>query len=46
MHLGRRNLDIRVQTRAVIENVREILASAGATLKDVVEITTLPGEHE
>lgn len=33
-------LDIRVQTRAVIENVRDILASAGATLADVVEVST------
>jgi 2-aminomuconate deaminase len=33
-------LDIRTQTRAVIENIREILASAGAMLKDVVEVTT------
>jgi 2-aminomuconate deaminase len=38
--LGTTRLDIKTQTRAVIENVREILASAGATLKDVVEITT------
>ncbi len=38
--LGTTRLDIKVQTRAVIENVREILASAGATLRDVVEITT------
>ena len=37
---GSMHLDIRVQTRAVIENVRAILASANATLKDVVEITT------
>jgi 2-aminomuconate deaminase len=37
---GTAHLDIRVQTRAVIENVRDILASAGAELKDVVEITT------
>lgn len=33
-------LDIRVQTRAVIENLRDILAGAGAALKDVAEITT------
>jgi 2-aminomuconate deaminase len=33
-------LDIRTQTRAVIENIRDILQSAGAQLKDVVEITT------
>jgi 2-aminomuconate deaminase len=38
--LGTTRLDIHAQTRAVIENVRDILASAGATLKDVVEITT------
>jgi 2-aminomuconate deaminase len=37
---GRPRLDIRVQTRAVLENVRDILASAGATLADVVEVTT------
>ncbi|HEV2284826.1 MAG TPA: RidA family protein [Steroidobacteraceae bacterium] len=33
-------LDIRVQTRAVIENVRDILAAAGASLADVVEVST------
>ncbi len=38
--LGTTRLDIREQTRAVIENVREILASAEVTLKDVVEVTT------
>jgi 2-aminomuconate deaminase len=38
--LGTTRLDIRAQTRAVIENVRDILATAGATLKDVCEITT------
>ena len=32
--------DIRVQTRAVIENIRDILKSAGGSLEDVVEITT------
>jgi 2-aminomuconate deaminase len=31
-------LDIRVQTRAVIENIRDILASVNADLRDVVEI--------
>lgn len=36
---GTTHLDIRVQTRAVIENVRDILNSAGASLKDVAEIT-------
>src|SRR5882724_10756610 len=38
--LGATKLDIRQQTRAVIENVRDILQSAGAGLADVVEITT------
>ena len=33
-------LDIRVQTRAVIENIRDILAAAGASLADVVELST------
>ena len=32
--------DIRVQTRAVIENIRDILKSAHASLEDVVEVTT------
>ena len=38
-HLGTTRLDIQAQTRAVIENVCDILRSADATLKDVVEIT-------
>ncbi|SRR5258708_21814608 len=38
--LGRTHLDIRTQTRAVLDNVREILESAGAHLSDVIEITT------
>jgi 2-aminomuconate deaminase len=38
--LGTARLDIRVQTRAVIENISDILQSAGATLRDVVEIST------
>ena len=33
-------LDIRAQTRAVIENMRDILASAGADLSDIAEIST------
>jgi len=37
---GTTHLDIRVQTRAVIENVREILASVQASLEDVVEVTS------
>jgi 2-aminomuconate deaminase len=38
--LGTMLLDIRVQTRAVIENVRDILESAGAQLGDLVELST------
>jgi 2-aminomuconate deaminase len=38
--MGTTRLDIRLQTRAVIENVRDILASAEASLSDIVEITT------
>ena len=37
---GTMRLDIRTQTRAVIENIRDILASMKADLKDVVEIST------
>ena len=38
--LGTTRLDIREQTRAVIENVRDILGSVGARLEDIVEVTT------
>ena len=38
--LGTTRLDIRAQTRAVIENIRDILRNAGAQLEDVVEVTT------
>jgi 2-aminomuconate deaminase len=37
---GAPRLDIRAQTRAVIENVRDILRTAAADLGDVVEITS------
>jgi 2-aminomuconate deaminase len=37
---GTTRLDIRAQTRAVIENMRDILASAGAGLHDIAEIST------
>ena len=37
---GTPHLDIRVQTKAVIENIRDILQSAGADLRDVAEVTT------
>jgi len=38
--MGTPTLDIRVQTRAVIENIRDILGDAGAALDDIVEIST------
>ena len=37
---GGTRLDIREQTRAVIENIRDILQSTNAQLKDVVELST------
>jgi 2-aminomuconate deaminase len=37
---GTAHLDIREQTRAVIENVRDILRTADADLADVVEVTS------
>jgi 2-aminomuconate deaminase len=37
---GTAYLDIREQTRASIENVRDILRAAGANLEDVVEVTS------
>lgn len=38
--LGTTNLDIRAQTRAVIENIRDILREVGAELSDIAQITT------
>lgn len=38
--MGTLTLDIRAQTRAVIENIRDILGSVGAELSDVVEISS------
>jgi len=37
---GTTRLDIRTQTRAVIENVRDILRTVGADLGDIVEVTS------
>jgi 2-aminomuconate deaminase len=37
---GRPLLDIRAQTRALLENIRDILTNAGASLADVVEVST------
>lgn len=37
--MGATSLDIRVQTRAVIDNIRDILAAVGADLSDLVQVT-------
>lgn len=37
---GTTNLDIRAQTRAVIENIGEILGTVGSSLDDLVQMTT------
>lgn len=37
---GATRLDIAVQTRAVLDNIREILAEAGARFEDLVQMTT------
>ncbi|MET7963154.1 RidA family protein [Micromonospora zamorensis] len=37
---GTTNLDIRVQTRAVIENIGDLLRSVGADLTDLVQVTS------
>jgi 2-aminomuconate deaminase len=38
--LGTASLDIREQTRAVIENIRGLLADVGAELTDLVQVTS------
>ncbi|HEY3559948.1 MAG TPA: RidA family protein [Kribbella sp.] len=38
--LGTVELDIRVQTRAVLENIRDVLSAVGAGLEDLVSVTT------
>lgn len=38
--MGALHLDIKAQTRAVIENIKDILASVDAGLEDVVEISS------
>ena len=38
--MGSMRLDIREQTRAVLENIRDYLATEGATLADVVDVTS------
>jgi len=37
---GTTHLDIRIQTKAVLENIRYILNSVGADLTNVVDVTT------
>jgi 2-aminomuconate deaminase len=37
---GTTRLDIRQQTRAVLENIRDILQSGGAQLGDLIELST------
>lgn len=37
---GVKVLDVRLQTAAVIENIRDILAAAGADLADLVQVTS------
>ncbi|MFJ4274341.1 RidA family protein [Streptomyces coelicoflavus] len=38
--MGTVNLDIRAQTRAVIENIRDMLAEVGAELHDIAQVTS------
>ncbi|MBP9197847.1 MAG: RidA family protein [Saprospiraceae bacterium] len=38
--MGTTHLDIRIQTKAVLENIRYILNSVGADLTNVVDVTT------
>ena len=37
---GEKIYDIRKQTRAVLENIKDYLSEIGATLEDVVDVTT------
>ena len=38
--MGSMELDIREQTKAVLENIKDYLATEGATMADVVDVTT------
>ena len=38
--MGTTNLDIRAQTKAVIENIRDILSAMDASLEDIVDVTS------
>lgn len=37
---GTTNLDIKAQTKAVLDNINDILNEEGASLKDIVDVTT------
>ena len=39
-NMGTKHLNIEVQTREVIKNIEKNLAQEGATLKDIVDVTT------
>ena len=38
--MGSMRLDVREQTRAVLDNIKDFLATEGATMADVVDITS------
>jgi len=38
--MGTTNLDIKVQTAAVLDNISDILKEAGASINDVVDVTS------
>ncbi len=38
--MGTTNLDIRIQTQAVIENIKSTLGAEGAGLEDIVDVTS------
>ncbi|WP_282134353.1 RidA family protein [Seonamhaeicola maritimus] len=38
--MGTKQLDIQIQTREVLKNIEKNLANEGASLKDVVDVTT------
>lgn len=38
--MGTMRLDIREQTKAVLDNIKDYLATEGATMADVVDVTT------
>ena len=37
---GTTNLDIKAQTKAVLDNINDILKAEGASLEDIVDVTT------